>query len=161
MSEIEYYDELKERDFGKLSNGKLYDENKKDDFFSDYFEARSQLKNIKDPIENAIEKHNFENNKELSLKYEIETLDDLKNRCKKILNIIKKSKKTKIMVITHGGTISDGIIPHCLCDFAYLDNNGYKYGSNCHITYIKYDSGNFKLITKPNTNHFGLFNESY
>ena len=36
----------------------------------------------------------------------------------------------------------------------------YKYGRNCHISYITYDK-KFNLIMAPNTLHFNIYNKDY
>jgi len=37
----------------------------------------------------------------------------------------------------------------------------YKYGTNCHITYIQYNNNEFHMIAPPSTLHFKLYDKDY
>ena len=53
-----------------------------------------------------------------------------------IVNLLKKTKFKKILIITHGGTIFKLI--KLLFNISEINGN-YKFGANCHITYIIYN----------------------
>ena len=156
---IKYFDELVELDHGLLSIGKTDEELKKDKFYDDYFKMKKKIKDIIDPIENIMT-YKFSNDTvKPNNKYEVETLDSLLKRCKKIINLIKKSKYKKIMIVCHGGIILNGFIT--LLFNTYQIRGDYTYGGNCHITYVVQQKNKFNLMTAPNTLHFAIYDKNY
>lgn len=160
INKIEYYDELVEVDHGLLSNGKPFEELMKDKFYEDFMKLHENLDKIKDPIEHNILLNKYKLDDKINKKYEIETNEHLLKRCKKIMNIINKSKKKKILIISHGGTIIDGFIK-LLFNINDIKVNK-KFGDNCHITYIIKNKTDYTpryiMLSNPNTLHLGLYN---
>jgi broad specificity phosphatase PhoE len=156
-NKIIYINELKEIDKGLISIGKSNSKLKKDVFYNDYFSLVDLLNKIEDPIKYNINYEYVFNN--LPKKYEHETIDNLKKRCKKIINLILKTKKKKILIISHGGTILNGILS-TIFNFNDIKQN-FTNGNNCHISYIKCNGNKFELIYGPSTEHFSLYNKKY
>ena len=73
----------------------------------------------------------------------------------------RKQKLKKILVVCHNGTIMDLLeLIFNIGWFGSRNIGNFKYGTNCHISYINYDN-EFKLITGPSTLHFGIYNKNY
>lgn len=167
IDKIIYMDELKEVDAGLVSIGKTNDEMRKDPFYDKYFELEDKGMKLKDPIQGTI---NFWlDEEELAKFYEIETYEHLKRRFKKVFDFIERSNKSKILIISHGGAITNGV--GSFFNIRSLKGD-YKYGSNCHITYIVYhDSKKFagpkgtraslELMYGPSTAHFKIYGKDY
>jgi broad specificity phosphatase PhoE len=157
-NDIIYFDELKELDHGLIYIGKTDEELKTDNFYDEYFEKASEVIKNEDPIGSKIEWNNIVDNF-LSKKYEHETLKHLRTRCQKIVEYIKKSKKTKIIIVTHGGAIINGFIPVIFNVYNLTGN--YKNGSNCSVSYITYEKKKFNLLMPPSTEHFSIYDKNY
>ena len=157
--EIVILPELIERDLGTIANGKNDEELKKDKNFVEYFRFYSEIHKIRDPIElaKAIKEH--KNMDYLNEKYGVETWSSIKERIKKVVNYIKKINSSKIIVISHGGTIQD--INSYLLDALIPPRGDYRYGKNCFITYYTFEKNKFNLISYNNSNHFSLYNKNY
>jgi broad specificity phosphatase PhoE len=158
INKIKYMDELIERDQGFLSIGKTDKEMKKDKFYDDYFNGKKDIADIEDPIEKYKARNDLQNNV-ICPKYGYETDKKFHKKIKVVISLLKKTKAKKILIITHGGTILHGFIRILF----NIDNiiGDYKYGANCHITYITYNNKKFNLAIVPNTLHFGLYNKNY
>jgi len=155
-NKIVYFDELVENDQGLLSIGKTDEELRKDKFYNKFFKTIDELEKIKDPIEFHI---NYEEMYEpLAEKYEFELHKNLRKRCSKIIDYIKNTNKSKILVITHGGTISNGFIP-TLFNVKKIKGD-FVNGSNCHITYIILKKDNFQLVYGPSTSYYSLYHKN-
>lgn len=153
---IIYMDELKEIDSGLLNVGKTDDEMRKDPLYNKYFELYDRGMGIKDPIQGTIEYIN--DSEELSQLYGVETFEHLNHRIRKVFDFITKSNKSKILVVTHNGVITNGV-----GSFFNIQNlrGDYKYGTNCHITYIINQGTNYKLLYGPSTAHFKIYGKDY
>lgn len=159
INNIVILDELKEVDHGLLAIGKTINEMKLDKKYNDYFDILDKINQIGDPIETQLQWNKFNNDKKIAKKYEYELFKDLKKRCMRVIEFIKKCDKNKILIVTHNGTIIFGFISLLFnIDHIYQD---LKYGSNCHITYVEYKKNKFNLVCIPNTRHFKLYNKSY
>ena len=90
-------------------------------------------------------------------KYEYETEKHILNRLEIVVNLLKKTKFKKILIITHSGTIHELI--KLLFNISDITGN-YKFGSNCHITYIIYNKKQFYLEYGPSTLHLGIYNKN-
>ena len=161
VNKIVYYDELVETDQGLLAVGKSFEELKKDKFYDDFMKLDEKLNKIKDPIEHNIMLNKYKLNDKINKKYELETDKHLLQRCKKIMNIINKSNKKKILIISHGGTIIDGFIKLLFNVNNIMVNK--KFGDNCHITYIIKSNymPRYIMLSNPNTLHFDIYNKNY
>lgn len=126
-------------------------------------DIRKQLKEIEkeyflnhpDPIiKYEIDRHKFANNK---LDINMETNKESLNRAKQLINLIKESNKEKILIVSHSGTID--FIIRKMFNICEIPKGDMTNGTNCSITYIKYNSekNKFKLISSPNTSHMGLY----
>jgi broad specificity phosphatase PhoE len=156
FNKVKYMDELIERDQGLISIGKTHDELKKDNFYDDYFTKGDTILFIKDPI--LLNKEwNLFLNTYCNKKYEYETEKHILNRLEIVVNLLKKTKFKKILIITHGGTIHELI--KLLFNISDITGN-YKFGSNCHITYIIYNKKQFYLEYGPSTLHLGIYNKN-
>jgi len=161
VDNIIYDKDLVEQDKGQLADNKTNDERKKDKKYNYMFKVDQKLGKIKDPIEGS--KMRLLNKDYLNFEkhYDMESLLLLRKRLNRFINKVKKSKYKKILIITHNGVITRGIIP-LLCNIENICGN-YQYGSNCHISYFTFSrkSANSKYIIKlwapPNTYHFGLY----
>ena len=156
-NKIIYIEELKEIDKGLIGIGKSNNELKKDIFYNDYFSLVYLLNKIKDPAKYNINYEYVFNN--LPKKYEHETIDNLKKRCKKIINYIINTNKKKILIISHGDTIIYGILS-TIFNFSNINKN-FLNGTNCHISYVTFNNKKFELIYGPSTQHFSLYNKKY
>lgn len=158
FKKVKYMDELVERDQGLIAIGKKNEELKKDKFYNEYFKYADKINKINDPIEQHKYIDLFHNNV-LYNTYEYEDEKDFFKKIKIVVNLLKETKAKKILVVTHGGTILHGLISLI---FGIADVRGnYKYGKNCHISYITYEKKKFKLAVSPNTLHFGLYGKDY
>jgi broad specificity phosphatase PhoE len=81
-------------------------------------------------------------------------------RLKPVIDLLKTTDAVKILVVTHGGTIS--VLNRILTGIQGLVGV-YKYGSNCHISYYNYNKKNNKFIMRvqPNTSHFAIYQKDY
>jgi broad specificity phosphatase PhoE len=156
-NKIIYFEELKEIDKGLISIGKTNNELKKDTFYNNYFSLIDFINKIKDPIKYNMCYEYVINN--LPKKYEHETIKDVKKRCSKVINNIIKTDKKKILIISHGGTIVNGILS-MIFNFSNIHQN-FLNGSNCHISYLTFNNNKFELIYGPSTKHFSLYNKKY
>ena len=157
IDKIVYFDELVENDHGLLNIGKTDKEMRKDKFYNTFFKTIDELEKIKDPIEFHIKYEEIY--EPLAEKYEFELHEKLRKRSIKIINYIKKCDKSKILIVSHGGTISNGFIPS-LFNVNKIKGD-YVNGSNCHITYITYKNNNFQLVYGPSTSYYNLYNKNY
>ena len=155
FKKVKYMDELIERDQGLISIGKPNDELKGDNFYDDYFAKLDILKNIKDPILYN-KQWNLFLDTDFNKKYEYETDKHMLDRLLIIVNFLIETKFKKILIITHGGTILKLI--KLIFNITEISGN-YKFGSNCHITYIIYKKNNFYLEYGPSTLHLGIYNK--
>jgi len=158
INKIVYMDELKEMDHGLLSIGKKYDELKKNPLYKDYFSVMDKIDSNPDKLQQNLDYIKSEKTR-LPQQYEYETFEHLRKRCTKVINYLKKSSKSKILVVSHAGTIVDGLIS-TLFNVHFLVGD-YKYGSNCHISYLIYSNKKFKLLYPPSTAHFKIYNKDY
>lgn len=159
-NKILYIEELKEIDKGLIGIGKTNTELRKDKFYENYFTLIDFIKKIKDPIKYNICYEYVINN--LPKKYEYETINNLKERCKKIINFLINIQKEKILIISHGGTIQHGLLPNMSDNIIKNDlNRDLKNGSNCHVSYLIFKNNKFNLIYGPSTKHFSLYNKKY
>jgi len=157
IDKIVYFDELIENDQGLLSIGKTDEEMRKDKFYNKFFNTIDKLEKIKDPIEFNIKYEEIY--EPLADKYEFELHEKLRKRSAKIIDYIKKCNKYKILVVSHGGTISNGFIP-TLFNVKKIKGE-FTNGSNCHITYITYKRDKFQLIYGPSTSYYNLYDKNY
>ena len=157
IDDIIYFDELVENDQGLLSIGKTDEELRKDKFYNKFFDTVDELEKIKDPIEFNVKYEEIY--EPLAKKYEFELYTKLRKRCDKIINYIKKSDKSKILIVSHGGTISNGFIP-ALFNIKKIKGD-FINGSNCHLTYITCKNNKFHLIYGPSTSYYNLYNKNY
>ena len=155
FEKVKYMDELIERDQGLISIGKSIDELKKDNFYDDYFTKSYNIFKIKDPIL-LNEQYNLFLNTDCNKKYEYETEKHIFNRLEIVVNLLKKTKFKKILIISHGGTIF--YLIKLLFNISDINGN-YKFGSNCHITYIIYNKKQFYLKHGPSM--WNLFSYIY
>lgn len=157
-NDILYFDELKEIDYGLISFGKTDDEMRQDKLYDMFYKKMDELNNIEDPIESLLQQEIFFGT-QLQNEYNYETRDNLIKRCNVVIEFIKNINKNKILVISHSGTIIYGLIP-AMFKVHNLEGS-YKYGANCHITYIQYNNNNFNMIMPPSTLHFNVYKKNY
>ena len=125
-------DNLKEKCQGKLG-GLTFEEIKINKDFDKYNELQTELKYEKDPIK---QRELFYNNNIIFNKlYDVELYSNFRHRCKKALKKIYTKNEKNIIVVAHGGTILQILQILMNCD-DYIEGD-YKYGSNCHMSYIK------------------------
>ena len=155
FEKVIYMDELIERDQGLISIGKTNNELKKNNFYDDYFTKANTIFKIKDPIL-LNEQWDLFLNTDCNKKYEYETEKHMFKRLEIIVNLLKKTKFKKILIVTHGGIILKLI--KLLFNISDITGD-YKFGSNCHITYIIYNKKQFYLEYGPSTLHLGIYNK--
>ena len=155
--DIIYMPELSEYDLGKTAIGLSDDEMRKDKFYDEYFRLNDEYNKIEDIVTKQLQKVKLV--EQLHKLYECESLEHFYERCLEVIKYISKSSKKKILIVTHSVTILDGLLP-MMCSM-YNVRGDYKYGSNCHLTYARYEDGKYKCWTSPNTRHFGLFQKDY
>ena len=156
---INVFKELIEHRRGKISGG-----NKKEDkLYREYFD---KFEEILDSIEDPIEKYMwYEKGDDIlsdMLDLGIEPSEESEKRAEEFVHKVKNMKCSKILIVSHSGFIYKHLIPAMIGipgrmvekqpDF--LQPNG----SNCSITYIKYDESkdDFQMMIPPNTLHLGL-----
>lgn len=155
-SDITYDPILIERDSGLLAIGKTHKEMKLDPFYDLFFSYLEKYESIIDPIQKS--QYTVEFDEMCHQNYEYETSIKFMNRLKIFIDFLKITDKMKIIVISHGATIS-----HLLkimlniassCDSLKADN---KHGNNCHITYVTFKDETFTLMSGPTSAHFKIF----
>jgi len=117
-------------------------------------ETMKVVSEIKKEIGDPIEQYRVDIVKLLNDKMNIgaETDTELTQRCMRIINMIKKSKSKKILIVSHSGTIF-----RLIKTIFNLNWTPMVDGGNCCITYITYSGGNkFKLESPPNTEHLKM-----
>jgi broad specificity phosphatase PhoE len=132
QSPILIIDNLKERCSGKLA-GLTNDEMKSNKEFDKYFELNNILKDEKDPIKQR--KLFYATNITLNKLYGQELYNDFRHRLKKALKEIYNRNEKTIIIVSHGAAILQ-----LLQIITNIDDNiqgEYKYGSNCHMSYIQ------------------------
>jgi broad specificity phosphatase PhoE len=149
-------EDFKERGHGTLG-GKTDEELKLDPKFNKFIELNNLYDKEPDPIkqQSMIKSHN----KILNQLYNTELISDLRYRLKRAIKEIYNRSEKKILIISHGGTILE--IIRILTNIDDHIHGNYKYGANCHITYLKLykkitnDKSKFKtkIIKLPNTLH--------
>ena len=149
-------DELIEHDRGLISIGKKNNELRKDNFYNNYFTIMDSIFKIKDPILLNEQLELFKNTY-CNKKYEYETEENMFKKLRIIVDLLKETDSKKILIISHGGTIFKLI--KLLFNISHINGN-YKYGSNCHITYIIYNKKQFYLEYGPSTMHLGIYNKN-
>jgi broad specificity phosphatase PhoE len=125
-------DNFKEKCHGEIG-GKTNQELKSDKKFIEYTKANEKYDNEPDPINQRF--IYYQNNILFNKLYQTELFSELKNRIKKALKQVLNRPESKIIIISHGGTIQEILkLLTNIDDYIPIDN---KYGSNCHIAYIK------------------------
>ena len=125
-------DNLKEKCHGKLA-GLNDDEMKSDKDYDKYFELNNILKNEKDPIKQRKLFH--ANNITFNKLYNTELFSNFRHRIKKALREIYNRKEHNIIVVSHSGTILQ--LLQIITNIDDYIQGEYKYGSNCHMSYIQ------------------------
>lgn len=157
VCKIVFMDELKELDVGLLSVGKTEDEMRKDSFYDQYYEYIDKSKRAKDPIKYTTDFYDFDNTPMVE-HYEVEIEEHLRKRFAKVFDFIKNVKESKILIVSHNGPITNGMGGY----FNVLELHGnYKYGSNCHISFVTYEDNIFTLVYGPSTAHFKIYDKDY
>ena len=149
---IEYDDNLKER-----NNGKFYGTTKAEREESRDFDSfNNMMQNIlktKDPIERMQLLRSKERLNE-DIKLEVEPLDEFEKRCNKAIQNIIKNEYKKILVVAHGGSIEKCIKLMFNLGEHYPIGKFYNDVKNCHTTYITYtQKKGFYLVSPANTEH--------
>jgi probable phosphoglycerate mutase len=116
-------------------------------------ETMKVINEIKKEIRDPIEQYRVDIIELLNNKMNIgaETDTELTQRCIKIINMIKKSKYKKILIVSHSGTIF-----RLIKTIFNLNWTPMVDGGNCCITYITYSGNKFKLESPPNTEHLKM-----
>ena len=141
--------------------GKTDDELKTDPKFNKYFELLKQYESEPDPIRQR--ELYYEHNKIFNQLYQTELIEHFRRRIKQGLKKVNSLDGSKILIVSHGGTISE--LLKMITNIEDYIMGDYKYGSNCHITYMKtYQTisthskkkkRQYKIIKLPNTLHMG------
>ena len=130
--------------------------------FRKYIKWLDEYKKIKDPIEQVNQNFfSYENVKMWNKIYKRETYNTLYKRVQKILDFIKNSEFKKILIISHTETIKRGFLKLLVnINDIKVDD---KYGKECHISHLTYDSkkDKYNLTRCPNTLHFKIYNKKY
>ena len=124
--------DLKEKCHGKLSGVSTADK-KSNKEFDRYFELWDIFKNEKDPIKQR-ELFNS-NNIEFNRLYGDELFSDFRHRLKKALREIYSRDEKNIIVVSHSGTIHQ--LLQILTNIDDYLQGEFKYGTNCHMSYIQ------------------------
>lgn len=130
--EIHIIDDFKEKCHGDIG-GKTDEEIKLDKKFKKFIERTDLFENEIDPIKQR--EIYYENNIIFNKLYGTELFSSLKKRIRNALNELYKRPEQKIIVVSHGGTIHTMI--EILTNIEDYIIGNYKYGANCHITYLK------------------------
>lgn len=143
QSPILIIDNLKEVCHGKLG-GLTSDELKSNQDFDKYIELQNAYNKEKDPIKQR--ELYYSHNIILNKLYGSELYRDSRHRFKKALKEIYNRTEQNIIVVAHGGTIIQ--LLQLITNISDYIRGDYKYGSNCHMTYIQLFEKNFNLKTK-------------
>ena len=149
--EVEQLDILTEVKVGEISGTTSEDKIRKkvDEFEENYFKKHS------DPITRyAIDETKLLNDK---IGFHMETFKELRTRTQKIINLIKKSDKEKIIIVSHSMLINHLLRNMFKINFVMVGDQ--TNGSNCRIAYVTYNTEKkrFKLVSPYNTLHLGLY----
>lgn len=150
-SEMHILEELHEICQGELNGTTLVDR-QSNHRFDKMNELQHNYTNIKDPIERM--KKLISNEEEISRLYKRESLEAVESRIIKVLERIANDNCNKILIVTHSGFINN-LFMYLSNSFDYKDGDVTN-GQNCKLGYIEYYDSKFKIITYPNTLHFGL-----
>lgn len=148
--EIIVLDDLKEICVGQLSGSTQ----KERDELPKFAKLRELLnENVGDPIEKN--KNVFLREEKISKIFGREPREELEKRVNNVLNIIKNDDNSKILLVTHNNLMSNFYMT--IGNTLDPRDGNLSNGTNCKIGYIEYDGKQFKIITNPNTVHFGLY----
>jgi broad specificity phosphatase PhoE len=151
LNEIQYDENLKESKKGKLA-GLL----KSTSLFDQMKEYDKKIQS-QDPIEKYINKdcvtgRNRILNEHFAIGYE--TNEELEKRATMFIKKLIKSDCKKIIVVSHGFLLT---LIRCMFKINEVPFGNFENGSNCWISYIKYnDKEGFRMISPPDTEHLGL-----
>jgi len=149
-------EEFKEKCHGELG-GKTEEELNTDPKFKKYKELIEKEEKEPDPIKQR--ELYYSHNKIMNELYGTELEKDFRKRLKNGIKKLYDLKEKKIIAVSHGGTILTAL--KILANTDDLIIGDYKYGTNCHISYIKlYEilkqnktKRRAKIIKFPNTLH--------
>lgn len=143
---VVYMDDLTEVDQGLIAIGKSTNELKADPFYNDFFALMEPYNKL-----DIIQQHELEDDlpEIFTTKYQLESLEHLANRVKRVIEYIKKSKHKKIIIVTHNGTIN--MINKIILNSVDEIKGNLSKGKNCYLTYYKLEKNKFKLILAPST----------
>lgn len=143
---------LIEKQFGTLT-GKTPDEIASDPQFVDYVKLKEDWKNIKDPIERMKKLSELEN--KLYELYGIETNISIMKRCQNFLEMIQTMNYKKVLVVTHGGTMSSFM--KYMFNLKWNLPKGEIIGfGNCKIMVVRYENGHYYMECEPHNEHLNI-----
>lgn len=146
QNDIIVYNELKECGSGRLSGL-----TKTDSLKERFIEMKKELESkINDPIQKNEEFVNIENIIDEKLNIGLESYESVLIRSKIIIEEIKKSNCTNIIIVSHNGLLST-----LIAQMYNIPKNTISC-DNCSISYHTYNNNVFTMISQPNNKHLYL-----